>query len=126
MVYNMVPLEDQLCPWEVSKQIPHLKAPFNSWFHWVHPWQSNGYIENPTKYIVAEWASVCGRKSYPAYMTMELLLLLPEVYVLGRSHNKWYCKETTDGWSDVVYYTNPAEACAHCYINIIKEKEGNI
>jgi hypothetical protein len=59
---------------------------------------------------------------YSRYAAIDILRILPETYVLGRSHNRWYCKDSTDSWSDVVYYKTAAEACANVYVKLLKER----
>ena len=117
----LIELEDQLCPWPLSKQIVVLGGIIDSYFKWVHPWSRIMYKENKRKYVICEWFHVARRKAYPAYSIAEILIHLPD-YILGHDNlDGWFCKDFSDAWSDINYYHNPVEACAHCYIKRLRD-----
>lgn len=112
---EMGSLEEQLCPWKLSKEIVALGGNRSSYFKWVHPWSSVMYKENKRKYVICEWFQVARRNTYPAYSIVEILSHIPN-YILGHDN-----LDVSDAWSDINYYHDPVEACAHCYIKILKE-----
>ena len=56
---------------------------------------------------------------YSRYTAIDILQLLPEEYILGKSHDWWYCKDSTDSWDDIVYYKTAEEACANVYEKLL-------
>ena len=117
----MIPLESQLCPLRLSKQIVELGGNTDSWFKWVYITPEKS-IEKKALYILRERYKTQGRITCPAYTLEEILRLLPEDSILGRIETKWYCKAfSSDSWSDIKYYNSATEACAHAYIRVLKE-----
>ena len=57
---------------------------------------------------------------YSRYTAIDILQLLPEEYILGKSHDWWFCKDSTDSWSDIVYYKTAKEACSNAYAKLLK------
>lgn len=117
---KIIPLESQLCPWELSKEIVKLGGGTDSYFKWVHPWSRIMYKENKRKYIICEWFRVSRRNGYPAFTVTELSFFISD-YIIGfHNWNGWYCKDKGDSQANLIYYTTLIEACVHCYINILK------
>jgi hypothetical protein len=117
---KIIPLEDQICPWKLSKQIVELGGDTDSYFKWVHPWSRIIYKENKRKYIICEWFHVSKRNNYPAYTITELSFPISD-YIIGfHNWSGWYCKDILDRQCDIRYYHTLIEACAHCYISILK------
>ena len=121
----MIGLEEQLCPWKLSREITERGGEEDSWFHWVHPWSYKMYVENKRKYALVEWYKVSNRRSYPAYSVTELSYLIFDTYcTLGwDTSDGWYCKDALDCKEDLVYCRTPVEACACYYIRVLKEIE---
>ena len=53
------------------------------------------------------------------YTAIDILQLSPEEYILGKSNDWWYCKDSTDSGSDIVYYKTAGEACAYVYEELL-------
>ena len=119
----MISLEEQLCPWKLSKQISELDGREDAWFQWVHPWSHLMYREHKRKYVIIEWLQVAKRKSYPAFSVAELsYLIFDSSTSLGwDTSDGWYCKDSLDSREDLVYSRTPVEACAYYYIRLLKE-----
>lgn len=60
-----------------------------------------------------------GGVEYSRYTAMDILQLLPEPYILGKYHDLWYCKDSTDSWGDIVYYKTAEDACAAMYEKLL-------
>ena len=119
----MIVLEEQLCPWKLSKQITELGGEGDSWFHWVHPWSHLMYVENKRKYVLVDRYLLLKRKGYPAYSIAELLSHVFDNYTsLGwDTSDGWYCKDALDLKEDIKYGLTPVEACAYYYIKVLKD-----
>ena len=119
----MIGLEEQICPWKLSKQISELGGKEHAWFQWVHPWSRLMYIENKRKYVLVEWFHVAKRKGYPAYSVAELSSLVFDAYTtLGwDTSDGWYCKDALDCKEDIEYKPSPAVAMTYYYIRLLKE-----
>ena len=122
---KLIALEEQLCPWKLSKQITELGGKEDSWFKWAHPWSHKMYVENKRKYVLVEWYQLSKRKSYPAYSMVELSYLIFDTYISfgWDTSDGWYCKDALDCKEDIVYSRTPVEACAYYYIRLLKEIE---
>lgn len=118
---RIIPLEDQLCHWTLSRQIVELGGKSNSYFKWVHPWSRIRYKENKRKYVICEWLHVSNRTAYPAYTVTELSFYISDNILGFNNWDGWYCKDATDTWDGIKYYSTIIEACAYCYIDILKE-----
>lgn len=118
---KIIPLESQLCHWVLSKEIVELGGDTESYFKWVHPWSRSMYKENKRKYIVCEWFHVSGRNNYPAFTVTELSFFISD-YIIGfHNWDGWYCKDILDSQVSIMHYITLIEACAHRYIDILKE-----
>ena len=115
----MITLEDQLCPWKLSKQIVELGGNSDSYFKWAY--LQGDKIEKRSKYIIIGWFDWEHRPIYPAFTSNEILQYLPEGYILGCYCDKWYCKYSMGEWANMLYYDSVIEACAHAYIKMLKE-----
>jgi hypothetical protein len=110
------------CPWELSRKLVYLGFSDESVYKWVHPWQSGLCKEDKIRYIIVDKFSVLDRTCYPAYSIEEILNLLPDEYILGRTNNEWYCKSFSESFSDVMYYAHPILACAYTAIFVAEVK----
>ena len=118
----MIPLESQLCPQKLSKQIVELGGSTDSWFKWLYITKEES-IESKAKYILSscERYTIIKNIDYPAYTLEEILHKLPEGYILSQYSNTWYCKYSEDEWSNTIFYKSAVEACAYAYIRVLKE-----
>jgi len=121
---DIIAIEDQLCPWPLSKQIVVLGGIIDSYFKWVHPWSRIMYKVNKRKYVICDWFHVARRKAYPAYSISELSFFVSD-YIFGRDNfDGWYFKDGVRDWATVeCYYPTLIEAFAHCYIKLLKVLE---
>jgi hypothetical protein len=115
---------EQTCPWELSKRLVNLGFSEESLYKWVHPYQSDLWKEDKSRYIIVDRISALDRKGYPAYGIGEILQNLPEEYILGRMRDEWCCKSFSDGWDDVIYYGSPILACVYAAIFMLEQKRG--
>lgn len=134
----MIPLESQLCPLGLSKQIEELDGWVDTYFKWVHPWADlyeddlevtqllAGVLEDLDRYTLCKWHEVIDRVAYPAYTLEEILNALPKKCILGQIEKGWYCKTYSDSYFNVQYYKSAIEACAHAYIRVLKETKMKI
>ena len=111
----MIKLEDQLCSCELSKQIASLGGDIDTYFKWVHE-----RSESKLQYAVTAYYNAYSRYCYPAFSLTELLQALPESYIIGKINERWYCKDYSDTYADVIYYKTAVEACAEAYIKVLK------
>jgi hypothetical protein len=120
----MMSLGDQLCPWALSKQIIELGGTTDSYFKWVHPWQSVMYKENKRKYIPVEWYNISRRKAYPAFMAAELAFCVSDHTIIYHNFDGWICYEDPKTRQDLSRYSHSlVTACAYAYIELLKTVE---
>jgi hypothetical protein len=117
---KIIPLESQICPWKLSREIMELGGDADSYFKWVHPWSRLMYRENKRRYVLCEWFHMARRKGYPAYTITELSFHISDNIIGFHNWNGWYCKYEEDSQANTIYYATLIEACAYCYISILK------
>ena len=113
---------EQTCPWELSRRLVRLGFSSDSFYRWVHPYQSSICIEDKSRYILVDRISALKRNGFPAYSISEILQNLPEEYILGRMGDEWYCKSFSEGWDATIYYLYPILACAYAAIHMLEQK----
>lgn len=114
----MITLEDQLCPWKLSKQIVELGGNADSYFNWDYPLA--GRMIDTHNYVIVEYYHTWSHNHYPAYTLEEILTVLPRDCIFRRAEEGWYCNLYLESYANTAYYKKPVEACAQAYIRVLK------